>query len=68
MSDMTLAQTRIGFIGGGNMAYAIVGGLLQAEHSAACIHVSDPSAEQLQRFEDLNPGCAQNRSGAQSNA
>lgn len=53
---MTTAQTRIGFIGGGNMAYAIVGGLLQAGHSAACVHVSDPSEAQLQRFEELNPG------------
>ncbi|MFW2405606.1 MAG: pyrroline-5-carboxylate reductase [Gammaproteobacteria bacterium] len=53
---MTTAQIRIGFIGGGNMAYAIVGGLLQAGHSAACVHVSDPDEAQLQRFEDLNPG------------
>jgi len=53
---MTTAQTRIGFIGGGNMAYAIVGGLLQAGHSAACVHVSDPSDTQLRRFEELNPG------------
>ena len=61
---MTRAQTRIGFIGGGNMAYAIAGGLLQAEHSAACIHVSDPSVEQLQRFEDLNPGIVTTRDNA----
>ncbi|NND37347.1 MAG: pyrroline-5-carboxylate reductase [Gammaproteobacteria bacterium] len=53
---MTTAQTRIGFIGGGNMAYAIAGGLLQAGHSAACVHISDPSDAQLQRFETLNPG------------
>lgn len=53
---MTIAQTRIGFIGGGNMAFAIVGGLLRAGHSAACLHVSDPLESQLDRFEELNPG------------
>lgn len=42
---MTSEQMRrIGFIGGGNMARSLVGGLIQAGHDAAAIHVSDPSA------------------------
>lgn len=41
---MTSEQTRkIGFIGGGNMARSLVGGLIQAGHDATTIHVSDPS-------------------------
>ncbi|MCC5885730.1 MAG: pyrroline-5-carboxylate reductase [Gammaproteobacteria bacterium] len=34
----------IGFIGGGNMARSLVGGLIQAGQDAATIHVSDPSS------------------------
>jgi len=37
----------IGFIGGGNMAQAIIRGLLQAGHTAAKLSVVDPSADQL---------------------
>lgn len=36
----------IHFIGGGNMASAIIGGLVKAGHGAAAIRVVDPSAEQ----------------------
>ena len=35
-------DTGIGFIGGGNMACAIIGGLLEAGHAPACISVADP--------------------------
>ena len=51
---MTDNETRIGFIGGGNMAHAIVGGLLNAGHRASCLHVSDPSGEQLRRIGSLS--------------
>ncbi|MGI9342794.1 MAG: pyrroline-5-carboxylate reductase [Gammaproteobacteria bacterium] len=51
---MTDNDTRIGFIGGGNMAHAIAGGLLNAGHRASCLHVSDPSEEQLRRIKRLH--------------
>jgi pyrroline-5-carboxylate reductase len=42
---MTIEKTRtIGFIGGGNMARSLVGGLIGAGHDATALHVSDPSA------------------------
>jgi pyrroline-5-carboxylate reductase len=48
-------NAKIGFIGGGNMAQAIIKGLLQAGHSAKNIRVSDPSAEQLAAITMLEP-------------
>ncbi len=39
---------KIGFIGGGNMARSLVGGLIQAGHDASAIHVSDPSSAALE--------------------
>lgn len=45
-------QTRISFIGGGNMARALIGGLLQNNREAAGIHVIETDADkrrQLQR-------------------
>lgn len=39
-------MTTIAFIGGGNMARAMIGGLLNAGTPAASIRVADPSAEQ----------------------
>lgn len=52
---MTDKQTRIGFIGGGNMAHAIIGGLLVAGHRADRISVSDPSEPQRDRLAELSP-------------
>lgn len=52
---MTDSQLKIGFIGGGNMSHAVVGGLLNAGHRADRLHVSDPSDGQLERISSLNP-------------
>ncbi|MCP4001607.1 MAG: pyrroline-5-carboxylate reductase [Gammaproteobacteria bacterium] len=46
-------NTHIGFIGGGNMAQAIIRGLLQAGHPAKKISVADPIAEQQQLIKAL---------------
>ena len=41
----------IGFIGGGNMACSLIGGLIADGYDAANIKVSDPSDQQRQRLE-----------------
>ena len=46
---------RIGFVGGGNMARAIIGGLLNAGHAPDCIAVSDPDATQRDAVSALHP-------------
>lgn len=51
---MTASEdTRIGFIGGGNMARSLVGGLLHSGHAAAAIRISDPSADARARLSEL---------------
>ncbi|HNT39711.1 MAG TPA: pyrroline-5-carboxylate reductase [Rubrivivax sp.] len=40
----------IAFIGGGNMASALIGGLRQAGHAAAAIHVVEPLAAQREKL------------------
>ena len=58
---------QIGFIGGGNMAQAIVAGLLNSGYSSSNIHVSDPnpacrsavSALGVSCFEESGPVVAQ---------
>ena len=47
---------RLAFIGGGNMAGAIFGGLLAGGWPAAAITVVDPSAEQRTRLVAAHPG------------
>ena len=51
---MNYKDTRIGFIGGGNMSRAIVSGLLDAGHDPGCIYVSDPDQSQTERMQALN--------------
>lgn len=47
---MRMQELRIGFIGGGNMAQAIVAGLLRAGHAPAAIVVAEPAAAQRARI------------------
>ena len=48
----------ITFIGGGNMASAIIGGLLRQGHPAEGLQVVEPWDEQRSRLADLFPGVA----------
>lgn len=52
---MDRAHTDIGFIGGGNMAQAIIKGLLAAGHAPAAIRVADPAPEQQGNLRQLHP-------------
>ncbi len=47
---MDYRNTTIGFIGAGNMAQAIIGGLLRAGHAPAAIAAADPSARARDRL------------------
>jgi len=47
---MSLSQTRIAFIGGGNMARSLVAGLIADGHAPAALTVSDPLAEVRDRL------------------
>ncbi len=53
---MDASNAVIGFIGGGNMAQAIIRGLLDAGHPAGRIHVADPAEAQQQALHALSPG------------
>ena len=44
-SDRPPPATRIAFIGGGNMAYSLIGGLMRAGAAAAQISVAEPNEE-----------------------
>lgn len=46
-----MSKLKIGFIGGGNMASALVGGLLEKLTTPENIHVIDPNQEALSRME-----------------
>lgn len=43
----------ISFIGAGNMASSIIGGLLESGHSASALRASDPSKESLDKLRQL---------------
>jgi pyrroline-5-carboxylate reductase len=45
---------QIGFVGGGNMARAMVNGLLDAGHDPAGLHVSDPSETQRKGIKGIH--------------
>ena len=51
---MNNKSLRIGFIGGGNMAHAIIGGLIRSDHQPDCILVSDPDSTQCQRIKTVH--------------
>jgi pyrroline-5-carboxylate reductase len=46
---------RVAFIGGGNMATALIGSLFASKHKIEKIHVAEPNAEARQRLEGLWP-------------
>ncbi len=64
----TTENQMISFVGGGNMARSIIGGLIASGWTAAQIHVSDPSENQRTRLQQQfgvqvygdNPACVQN--------
>lgn len=65
----TTTSTRITFVGGGNMASALIGGLVQRGYDAANFHVvdiSDPAREQLERRFALRTSAALTPQAAQS--
>ena len=51
-----MIQNEIAFIGGGNMARALIGGLLRQGWPAGAIRVSDPSAPARAKLERAFPG------------
>jgi pyrroline-5-carboxylate reductase len=51
---MNQTQLSIGFIGGGNMAHAIISGLLRAGHEPTKIRVADPDEKQQARIRSLH--------------
>ena len=56
-------ETVIGFIGAGNMAYALINGLLNNGYDSKNIKVSDPNDELLQKREaELNITTFENNS------
>lgn len=55
-----MSKQKIGFIGGGNMTFAIAGGMLSSGFPAANLAISEPSAEQRIRLAESLPGVTLN--------
>lgn len=53
---MNHRELRIGFIGGGNMAQAMVAGLLRAGHRPECLHIAEPADAARARLAALHAG------------
>ena len=51
-----MTSQTIAFIGGGNMARALIGGLLRRGHAASHLRVSDPSPEARESLRQAFPG------------
>ena len=47
-----MRHTNIGFIGGGNMARSLIGGLVATTDSPAMIYVSEPEEDKRRYFQD----------------
>jgi pyrroline-5-carboxylate reductase len=60
-----MSTTTIAFIGGGNMASALIGGLLRAGHASASIVVVEPFADQRDKLLQTFGVQAQAQAGAQ---
>lgn len=52
---MPLSTAQIAFIGAGNMAGSIIGGLLESGHPASAISAADPFPDSLKRIAELGP-------------
>jgi pyrroline-5-carboxylate reductase len=53
---MSYEELRIGFIGGGNMAQALVAGLLRAGHRPERLHIAEPAEAARARLAALHSG------------
>jgi pyrroline-5-carboxylate reductase len=55
---MSHDKLRIGFIGGGNMAHAMLAGLLRAGHRPECLQVAEPDADRRSQLATLSADLA----------
>lgn len=55
MADGNLLPPHISFVGAGNMASSIIGGLIESGHPADCISAADPYPDSLKRLREIAP-------------